>query len=114
MALGFYGMPKIKNVQGEDMILFYQPTDVFSNFYPASFTLNGQIFNCSEQYFQFRKAATFHDDVMAKRILASEFPTCQRNMGRTVTPFCEEVWNAKSYDIMVEGLFAKFEQNSGV
>lgn len=89
----------------------------FSNFYESKFTAtvyDGREveFDCSEQYFMYRKALEFEDfeavDVILKGGLQ---PYDYKKIGRQVINFSEEVWNAKRYEAMVDGLKLKFSQN---
>lgn len=83
-----------------------------SNFYqPANFKLEGHNFNCSEQYFMWKKALFFNDKETADKILASTSPKEQKKLGRQVKNFNQQEWRQVCRDIMYEGVYAKFSQN---
>ena len=60
------------------------------------------------------KARLFDDDAMAARIMASDQPHEHKLMGARVQNFISEIWNAHREDIVFEGNWAKFSQNSGL
>lgn len=59
----------------------------------------------------YRKAMLFGDVNTAHAILLTGNPKEQKELGRLVSNYDEAVWSAKRVDIMVEGLFEKFNQN---
>lgn len=92
----------------------------FSNFYMKKFKAkiikNGEeklhTFECSEQFFMYKKAIFFEDYIVADKILKSgnspkEYKTLGRQVGNIhrnplTKPFDEEAWTKVSYDKMVE------------
>lgn len=56
----------------------------------------------------YRKALLFEDTAAASAILADPSPQTARRLGRTVTPFSDETWNANRERIVTEGSVAKF------
>ena len=98
------------------MILFYghnpgTPYACFSNWFPAAFDIDGYHYWCSEQYMMHQKALLFGDQTIAEEIMRSNDQKEIKALGRKVTPFDAETWNAQSTQIMFEGLLAKFSQN---
>lgn len=83
----------------------------FSNFYSASFTLDGITFKNSEQAFMYYKAKHFNDDYHAKRILMTSNPAEAKAYGRRVKGFNVEEWTEVSYYYMYKVNTAKYEQN---
>ena len=95
------------------MELFYGSKDIFSNFYQAPFFIDGLQYNCVEQYFQYQKAITFDAPETAEKILKTTSPTIQKSLGRKSIPnFNGKIWNSMCIDVMQNGLYAKFSQNS--
>lgn len=90
-------------------LLFYN--GVFSNFYPCEFTIDGIEFNCSEQYFMYKKALYFDDKIIADSILQQRFPSSQKSLGRKVKNFDPDIWMVVCEQVMFEACFAKFSQN---
>lgn len=47
------------NGKSRKFIFFYGKKDVFSQFHPARFTVDGQEYNCMEQYMHYQKAGRY-------------------------------------------------------
>lgn len=91
--------------------LFWRNRSPFSNWYPSTFTHNGNTFTRGEQYMMYRKAMLFNDTEIAQEILKTDNPALQKELGRKVRNYIDDVWAAQRVDIMVEGLYEKFNQN---
>jgi len=91
---------------------FYGPESPFSNWYMMPFVHNGHQYNCSEQYMMYQKAMLFHDYDVADMIMEQSHPRKQKFLGREVRNFDNEVWMENCEDIMVDGLYSKFTQDS--
>ncbi len=83
----------------------------FSNFFPCEFKLDGITWNCSEQYFMYRKATTFGDSETAQKILKTNNPSVAKKLGREVSNFDEKTWDIYKYHYMYKAVRAKFSQN---
>ena len=94
-----------------DFTLFWQNRSPFSNWYPSIFTHGGISFSRGEQYMMYRKAMLFNDLETAHAILLTGNPKEQKDLGRQVKNYVDETWAAVREDVMVEGLFEKFNQN---
>lgn len=93
-------------------VFFFYTEDPFSNWHPATFTLKGETFDCSEQYMMWAKAMLFGDTAIAARILRTRNnPQKQKLLGRAVSGFDATVWDEASFGLVLEGCVAKFEQN---
>jgi ribA/ribD-fused uncharacterized protein len=79
-----------------------------SNFFLMPFFIDGVKFNCVEQFFHWKKAVHFGDKETADLILAEENPKEQKKLGRAVKNFNPKIWEDISYDVMLQGLYAKF------
>lgn len=90
--------------------LFYN--GAFSNFFPCEFEIDGIKFCTSEQYFMYKKALTFNDHVIANLILNEPDPLNQKQLGRGVADYNDDVWSKVRYQHMYDGCFAKFTQNA--
>ncbi|WMJ75204.1 NADAR family protein [Cytophagaceae bacterium ABcell3] len=77
----------------------------------SDFTIEGNIFNCCEQWMMYNKAFLFGDKDKAKQILEEKRPNVQRKLGRQVRFFKEEKWLQYRYRIVFQGNYAKFTQN---
>lgn len=110
MKLGY--MVKEKDIsRNYDLILFYSPSDAFSNFFQSSFILDGKCFNCVEQYFQYKKAEFFNDKTMMKLILRAKDPALQKCYGYRIAHFKQHKWEPVSLKIMKKACYNKFTQN---
>lgn len=84
---------------------------IYSNWHPAAFTVDGQAYNCSEQYLMAEKARLFGDTTMQNRIMNAVDPSDQKRYGRSVIGFDKQKWDAEAKNVMYKGLYAKFSQN---
>lgn len=90
---------------------FWRNKSPFSNWYPSKFTYNGIEFTRGEQYMMYRKAMLFNDTEIAQLILETDNPATHKALGRQVRNYNENKWAAVRVDVMVEGLYEKFNQN---
>lgn len=84
---------------------------VFSNFYPCNILIDNRWFNCSEQYFMYKKAMHFNDVEIAEEIMKTSDPKEIKKLGRKVRNYDDEEWSNVRYDIMLKGVYSKFVQN---
>ena len=85
--------------------------ECFSQWYPATFTLDALRFRSAEHYMMYRKSRLFGDQHTAELILGADHPREAKRLGRTVRGFDEDVWKEKRFAIVVAGSVAKFGQN---
>ncbi len=97
--------------QSERFLFFYRDASPFSQWYPASFELEGQQFTSAEQYMMYGKAQLFGDRDIAARILQADHPRQQKALGRQIQRFDDELWNREAKNIVYRGNHAKFTQN---
>lgn len=91
-AVLFYG---VKNQYGE-----------FSNWYPASFSLDGKLWKTSEHYYMAMKT---EDSDEAERIRKSKSPREAKKLGAKVK--LRPNWDNIKFNIMYKACLAKFSQN---
>lgn len=89
---------------------FWRNKSPFSNWYPSTFVCHGITFTRGEQYMMYCKAMMFGDQEIADKILATDDPKLQKDLGRMVKNYDEFTWARKREDIMVVGLYEKFNQ----
>ncbi len=94
-----------------NLVLFWSFKDVFSNFYPSTFTVKEFTFSSNEQFFMYSKARFFNDLETADKILKTKNPNDCKKLGRQVKNFNQGAWDVKSIPIMRIGLYHKFKQN---
>lgn len=80
----------------------------FSQWHPSPFMLDGVLYNTAEQFMMAKKARLFGDETTLARILAAEHPRDQKALGRRVSGFDVDRWNASAKAIVFRGNRAKF------
>lgn len=93
------------------MLLFWRANEIYSNWYPSVFEIDGQRFNCGEQWMMFAKARLFGDAEMAAAILAEVHPRRQKLLGRKIRGFDSVRWSDECEALVAIGLLEKFRQN---
>lgn len=83
----------------------------FSQWYAASFAVDGVTYPTAEHFMMAEKARLFGDEEMREAILQSGGPGAAKRFGRAVRGFDEERWNAARCEIVVRGNLAKFARN---
>jgi ribA/ribD-fused uncharacterized protein len=82
-----------------------------SQWWPASFTVDGQVFATAEHYMMWRKATLFGDHAVARQILDAPHPHAAKAFGGRVAGFDQRVWDEHRVPIVVAGNLAKFRQH---
>jgi ribA/ribD-fused uncharacterized protein len=82
-----------------------------SQWFAASFMLNGKTFMTAEHFMMAKKAELFGQPDLAEQILAASDPGKAKALGRKVANFHEEVWERERWRIVVEANLLKFGQN---
>lgn len=90
---------------------------------------NGTTYNSGEQYMMYHKALLMNDHTIATKILAIDIQdNTQKNeskvnyskikkikdLGRSISNFNQELWDANKFDIVRKGNFLKFSQNKNL
>ncbi|RSK48051.1 NADAR family protein [Hymenobacter rigui] len=88
--------------------------EVFSQWYPAPFTLGGDTYATTEHYMMAEKARLFQDEATRQAILQAPHPDVAKRLGRQVQGFDEAAWNAQRFGIVVRGNLAKFGQHAAL
>ena len=68
-------------------------------------------YNCCEQYMMYHKAILFKDYDTAQLILKESDPKKQKDLGRQVKNYDENVWKMHRMSIVTSGNFLKFTQH---
>ena len=95
-------------------ILFYgksKPAFFCSNFYLASFILDGKRWPTSEHYFQ---AMKFKDVALQEKVRKANGPMEAAIMGRRRDLPCRKDWLSARDGVMKKALVAKFSQNKDI
>ncbi len=82
-----------------------------SQWWPASFVIDGEKYASAEHYMMAEKARIFEDDPMRQKILAASHPNEAKRLGRKVRNCNSNIWNEYRFDVVVRGNMGKFGQN---
>ena len=97
--------------EDSEKIAFFGKWSPLSNFHPCKFKVQGQEFNCAEQYLQHSKAMFFNDDETAYKIMLAKSPAKMTALGHRVKHYKQEDWEVNALEIVERGIWAKFSQN---
>lgn len=106
-----------------DIILFYGHhaktpgvvgKHVFSQWWPAPFTVDGITYPTAEHWMMVGKARMMDDEAMVEKILADPDPATAKLLGRHITPWDEAAWVGIRLDVVAQGNFHKFYQNKAL
>lgn len=102
-------------------VFFWNPEQangLYSQWHIGDFELDGQVYNCAEQYMMAEKARVFNDEQRLEAILQAGTPGAQKKLGRQVQGFESELWQAPQscqrplcWLIVWRGNMAKFSQH---
>ena len=121
-----YDIDKIKQIarQNPDTTVIYfwghtpnpkkMTTACFSQWYDCYFEVDGVQYHTTEQYMMASKALLFGDEEVFQEIMAADNPHDCKKLGRKIRGFEQTLWDARKYDIVVEGNKAKFGQNPDI
>ena len=94
----------------DDVVLFWHPPSVFSQWTLSPFTVDLVEYNCAEQFMMASKARLFGDNTALSAILTSDDPQEQKRLGRQVRHFDHKLWQSECENIVLHGNLAKFSQ----
>jgi len=83
---------------------------VLSQWYPAPFEVDGVRYFTAEHWMMAEKARLFGDERARKEILAVHGPADAKAKGRQVEGFSDAVWDARRFELVVDGSVHKFSQ----
>ncbi|MYN40048.1 GNAT family N-acetyltransferase [Duganella sp. FT109W] len=86
----------------------------FSQWFEASFEVDGIRYLTAEHYMMAEKARLFGDEAARQRVLAATNPGAAKAIGREVLGFDNQRWLAHRWDIVVRANMAKFSQNAAL
>ena len=85
-----------------------------SQWYPSPFEVEGNHYSSAEHFMMAEKARLFDDSAVREEILACAHPAEAKKLGRKVKNFDDAKWNQNRFEIVVEGSFQKFSQNTNL
>jgi ribA/ribD-fused uncharacterized protein len=83
-----------------------------SQWWPASFNVDGLTYPTAEHWMMAGKARLFGDTETAERILEASDPKVVKQLGREVRGFDPAAWDLEKFNIVAEGSFQKFRRNA--
>lgn len=96
-------------------------SDKFIFFYKENLSQWGKVYmtdpitnirySSCEQYMMANKALLFNDKETYNKIMKTDNPKIQQDLGRIVNNFDSNIWDAKKYEIVKSGNILKFTQN---
>lgn len=107
------------NWKNSDFVFFWGHTNrgegltkaCLSQWFPCFFVVDGQYYNCTEQYMMAEKARIFGNEEIRQQILAEYSQLAMKKLGRKVRNYDDVTWKEKRFDVVVKGNIAKFSQN---
>ncbi|MFH7015928.1 NADAR family protein [Flavobacterium sp. FlaQc-47] len=112
----------IQNITPESKFLFFwghQPSSdgtiiktCFSQWWLSSFEVDKVVYKTAEHWMMAKKAELFKDDKVLEKILQAKSPAEAKKFGREVKNYNETLWLAARFDIVKEGNYHKFNQNT--
>ena len=93
----------------EQFVLFW--SGIYSNWYYSPFVVNGEKYNCVEQYMMEQKARLCGDEKSAEAIMRMTNPAEMKKAGRRVRNFNWNLWDEHKFNVVYTGCHAKFSQN---
>lgn len=95
----------------EKFVFFWETKDIYSNWHPSKFEMEGNIYVNSEQAMMYEKAKLMGDTVIMEKVLKTENPKDIKALGRQVSPWNEELWQRHRLEIVTKVCLAKFRCN---
>ena len=102
----------LSTITREGITAFYTLHSKLSNHHPCTFNIDGTTYKSVEQYYMFKKATLFGDEIAAQKILKSADPAVAKSVGRKINNFDQDVWHHSRDGFMRTAIHAKFTQNS--
>ncbi|SEC82529.1 hypothetical protein SAMN04489761_3691 [Tenacibaculum sp. MAR_2009_124] len=84
----------------------------FSQWWKASFEIDGVTYPTAEHYMMAGKARLFKDDEILQEILKVTHPNDVKKLGRKVKNFTPDLWDQHKFNVVMQANRAKFSQNS--
>lgn len=83
----------------------------FSQWYPATFQVEGIRYFHNEQYMMAKKALLFGDTRTYNKIMKESEPAACKALGKSAANFNQQLWDACKEEIIYNANYAKFSQN---
>jgi len=86
----------------------------FSQWWSATFEVDGITYTSAEHYMMAEKAKLFGDEAIHEAIINAPSPAHAKKLGREVQGFERVTWDAHKVEIVITGNRHKFAQNSAL
>ncbi len=86
----------------------------FSQWWPATFIVDGISYTTAEHWMMAKKALLFGDKEQFQNIISTDSPAKAKKFGRAVKNFDVELWSSKAFAFVVEGNLYKFSQHENL
>ena len=83
----------------------------FSQWWISPFVIDGERYATAEHWMMAGKARLFGDDEALARVLSNDDPVAAKQAGRGVRGYDDARWQARRYELVVDGNRAKFSQH---
>ena len=93
----------------DQVICFFTFNSPLSNMYSCSFMLGNDTYNCAEQFITMQKALLFGNVTLASKLHTMTSPHAMKRLAKHVGDSL--LWHEHAHDLIMPGIFAKFEQN---
>lgn len=84
---------------------------IFSQWYPSPFIVDGVTYKTAEHWMMAGKANLFGDHKTLEQIIRADTPKEAKSLGRQVSGFKADIWDANCFQIVASGNEHKFSQN---
>jgi ribA/ribD-fused uncharacterized protein len=102
---------KTSIIETDKTVVFFTKHAIFSNLNPLPVRLDGRLFSCNEQYFQYMKALHFNDQQVANRILEEKDPYKMMSLAREIAGYKHSEWQQQAGRILKVANEAKYRQH---
>ena len=83
----------------------------FSQWWESALTVEGETFATAEHWMMAGKARLFEDEAKRQQILKARTPGEAKRLGREISGFDQQVWEAERFALVCEGNWHKFSQD---
>ena len=97
-----------RTLTSSQLLLFWDRSSIFSQWYPSTFTVDTEHYCCAEHYMMSEKVKLFGNTITHRDIMGSSDPVRQKNLGRLVSNFNQTLWKLHRWDVVFNGNLAKF------
>ena len=77
----------------DNIVFFWKQPSEFSQWTTSTFTVDGDVYSCAEQYMMAEKAKMFSDHDARNRIMKATSPDVMKKIGRTIRNFVASEWD---------------------